>query len=572
MIKIIPTIIALTNLYGMVRMRMVVEIYNSQHEDLITLDDVESVVINHADELKRSFISVHRDYFVIETIIEHDEFDSLLRMKGNKPYYIPEKNELLKYVDNFYFEKTKMYDDLIVYLQKNFYKHSRDSAERLAEDIQGMCQYGSDIQQILEMFEKRKVYFKDLNQTNEVMRLVMALSNNTRIWENNGHTPLEIFERFEKPSLKPLPNAIHKANQLNKLWKPVNRPFALKETLNLRTKNELVSICHAYGINGVSQLNKDALVDELSCVIPIFYDRMIKRLDVQLYDFMKILSEHGCVLYTDAISTEMLRIFADYCIAFTGSLQGEKVLYLPDELINAFKGLDHEAIRKQIDQNTTFLRLIKGLLYYYGIMSTYQLSEKINQYLDHRISYIDFLTQIHFFNTVKRPYYKQGTFVSYVYDEHIREIYAKIQARKDLSDYPFSKDELMEAGESKFLESTAPIKELQKLLANNYRMDEETIYHTLSSLILLIKSGANMEEVFGYMQSVIEYPSYEYSRKIAGILMNLNDQTRQWVLKGHKPVELKREVKSQLPLKSAKVGRNDLCPCGSGKKYKKCCG
>ncbi|MBR6530302.1 MAG: SEC-C domain-containing protein, partial [Clostridia bacterium] len=23
---------------------------------------------------------------------------------------------------------------------------------------------------------------------------------------------------------------------------------------------------------------------------------------------------------------------------------------------------------------------------------------------------------------------------------------------------------------------------------------------------------------------------------------------------------------------SAKVGRNDPCPCGSGKKYKKCCG
>jgi preprotein translocase subunit SecA len=24
--------------------------------------------------------------------------------------------------------------------------------------------------------------------------------------------------------------------------------------------------------------------------------------------------------------------------------------------------------------------------------------------------------------------------------------------------------------------------------------------------------------------------------------------------------------------KAEKVGRNDLCPCGSGKKYKKCCG
>lgn len=26
------------------------------------------------------------------------------------------------------------------------------------------------------------------------------------------------------------------------------------------------------------------------------------------------------------------------------------------------------------------------------------------------------------------------------------------------------------------------------------------------------------------------------------------------------------------PITSAKVGRNDPCPCGSGKKYKKCCG
>ena len=26
------------------------------------------------------------------------------------------------------------------------------------------------------------------------------------------------------------------------------------------------------------------------------------------------------------------------------------------------------------------------------------------------------------------------------------------------------------------------------------------------------------------------------------------------------------------PVRSTKVGRNEPCPCGSGKKYKKCCG
>jgi uncharacterized protein len=33
-----------------------------------------------------------------------------------------------------------------------------------------------------------------------------------------------------------------------------------------------------------------------------------------------------------------------------------------------------------------------------------------------------------------------------------------------------------------------------------------------------------------------------------------------------------RPVPMSTPIKSAKVGRNDPCPCGSGAKYKKCCG
>ncbi|MBQ6948048.1 MAG: SEC-C domain-containing protein [Firmicutes bacterium] len=33
-----------------------------------------------------------------------------------------------------------------------------------------------------------------------------------------------------------------------------------------------------------------------------------------------------------------------------------------------------------------------------------------------------------------------------------------------------------------------------------------------------------------------------------------------------------REGKQMPVKKEATVGRNDPCPCGSGKKYKKCCG
>lgn len=36
--------------------------------------------------------------------------------------------------------------------------------------------------------------------------------------------------------------------------------------------------------------------------------------------------------------------------------------------------------------------------------------------------------------------------------------------------------------------------------------------------------------------------------------------------------DLEKLLNPQQVVKSEKIGRNDPCPCGSGRKYKKCCG
>ena len=46
---------------------------------------------------------------------------------------------------------------------------------------------------------------------------------------------------------------------------------------------------------------------------------------------------------------------------------------------------------------------------------------------------------------------------------------------------------------------------------------------------------------------------------------------REQVIKGT-PNEDKSKTKKQTPKRVKKIGRNDPCPCGSGKKYKQCCG
>lgn len=49
---------------------------------------------------------------------------------------------------------------------------------------------------------------------------------------------------------------------------------------------------------------------------------------------------------------------------------------------------------------------------------------------------------------------------------------------------------------------------------------------------------------------------------------------KEWedVLPEEKREEIKKQYRSDTTAVSNKVGRNEPCPCGSGKKYKKCCG
>lgn len=202
--KLTEYIRALTNLYGLVRKDKVKDIYNSQNEEQVNIQKIEELLINPPKKLEEAFVYPHKDYFVHEAVLENEEFESLIHKKGDKPYYIPKKNELLKYVDEAYFEKSKEYNNLLKYVKKNFIKGEK--AEWLCEDIQGLSKAGLPMQFIFDSFNQFNVSFEDIDQANKVMQLVMELSNNTRIWENNGYTPHEIFEKYEKPNLKPLPD------------------------------------------------------------------------------------------------------------------------------------------------------------------------------------------------------------------------------------------------------------------------------------------------------------------------------------------------------------------------------
>lgn len=187
--KIIDYIVALTNLYGFVTIDKVVEIYNIQNKDQISLKQV--TLNNYEKVLEKHHIDLVEDIF-IDHFIEDDEFEELYYAQQNKPYYIPKKVDLLKYKDPDYFEKTSQYLDLLKYVKKEILPHDLDALD-LCLDIQMITLLeGGNIKKIMSEIERRQVNFKDINQVNKLLSLITNFVNNYRLRENRGYTPDEL--------------------------------------------------------------------------------------------------------------------------------------------------------------------------------------------------------------------------------------------------------------------------------------------------------------------------------------------------------------------------------------------
>ena len=91
----------------------------------------------------------------------------------------------------------------------------------------------------------------------------------------------------------------------------------------------------------------------------------------------------------------------------------------------------------------------------------------------------------------------------------------------------------------------------------------------------VLRQWAQMQECFDILESfVIGFRDLKETKKATQLIAQMNSNTRIWGGNGETPLESLARKQSNAPQKNAerKIGRNEPCPCGSGKKYKHCCG
>ncbi|WP_170132896.1 SEC-C metal-binding domain-containing protein [Saliterribacillus persicus] len=371
-----------------------------------------------------------------------------------------------------------------------------------------------------------------------------------------------------------------------KVWSDLEIPFSLEDGLRAFTKSELDDIRKYLNVTGVSGLKKGDLLQVLLEEVPKKIEDICKRWDDKRFSMLlQIANNGGKITAPSSIGLVQAGYLRTTGFIFTGTNQEKEVIALPVECIDQIKGLKNNlAVRSKVKRNTEWLNLSRGLLYYYGTLNGSQLIELVGSYINEPVEVKEYFEVMHDANEFMEDYQYDRHGFSDQAVVNPESVIAEHALRKDLSFYPFSKQQLLKAGETDFMERNKSYVKLVKHLKQSFEIDKEEVDEIVEQCVIDIQNGATFNEVVEYFSDQFEFEGINEVQELMDHVTNLMNNTRLWILKGYTPTELAQQErkhlkplptiqsKTQEPKEVVKIGRNEPCPCGSGKKYKKCCG
>ncbi|WP_132747405.1 hypothetical protein [Scopulibacillus darangshiensis] len=107
--------------------------------------------------------------------------------------------------------------------------------------------------------------------------------------------------------------------------------------------------------------------------------------------------------------------------------------------------------------------------------------------------------------------------------------------RSNIDYYPFTKKQVLAAADPHYIDKTPAMNQLLQFLLEHYELTSEETDEIASQFINMINSNAEPALMVQYLQSIIEFPSFEAAGQIIDRVMTLHNNTRMWILKGHTP-------------------------------------
>lgn len=341
--------------------------------------------------------------------------------------------------------------------------------------------------------------------------------------------------------------------------------------------NELRSLAQELELWDIDESNKRRLADSLSAYALERLEQYLSWIDKDRYDVLQqVMKAPNSALPFDRLKN------ADGFEPLYYHMHGLLILKkdevcMPCEVMEKLRQMDGKLLAGKITRNGEWIRLAQGLLFYYGYLPTGRLIEKVEQYTGTPVDPDEFV------NVIKRlESYDfslqtcQRGFADYRVEDP-DELEREQLSRPEIGYYPVSQTEALRASADGYVERHPAYVRFVGLLKTFWEMDKGEADATAADLTDRIRQGAAPSDLLGCLQEDLDMSDMALAQKLVDALMSLVNDTRLWELKGHSPNEvsaLSKPSPAAAPESPGpvKAGRNDPCPCGSGKKYKKCCG
>ena len=204
---------AYTYLYGIIPLRKAMKIYNQQNPpieeqifaqftNIVRHEDHLYAILGphdlYADSIQED-APLDREIIEVSLLEDIDSYDEMKAAQDGKPYFIPSKVELLRYEDEFYYEKNASFIALRDFLRDHM-KLSNKRADDIADELQLHASFAEfDIQYIMDDMKRMGLVFQGFEDLNTFMALFTEMSNNTRMAMNRGYKPNELRAKSGPP-------------------------------------------------------------------------------------------------------------------------------------------------------------------------------------------------------------------------------------------------------------------------------------------------------------------------------------------------------------------------------------
>ncbi len=349
----------------------------------------------------------------------------------------------------------------------------------------------------------------------------------------------------------------------------------LRGCLELWNRGRLSALAKAHETSGRARTSKE---EQLTAI-----EEAIQDPD-QLANHLLILDEQEWAVFEDAYRVEELsvqrvpygyyRFLLEHGFVFTFFHDAQVVMVMPEEVKATYTRLNDEVFQMNRSSMSLIFKYLTAMTHFYGIFTVESLTEMLNRHHpSEQINLQQMEEAVSFLLRREQEFVRARGFIvdsSLVHHAEAGTLEQLISQTKGRPHYIPEQEMLMNYADGGYFEVTPQLEALKVYVQDRMACDEVTAEDLTDDIQMLCTMEEPLEALLQeFERRDIVFKHQRQGEEVLGLLKDIQKTTRLWRLGGHTLKELERPGARAT---SAKPGRNDACPCGSGLKYKKCCG